>query len=859
MLFYFSYICIENYNSSFMKFTRFPIFVFALLLANHSFSQQWTELINDPNSNFFEVQKSFNKYWEGKDMTTLKGWKQYKRWEYFMESRVDNSGHIPFQGEIWKVANHNSAFKKNNKGQINATWKFMGPSDIPTSSGGAGRINCIEFHPGDQNIIFAGAPAGGLWKSTNGGQTWSTNTDNLAVIGVSDILIDPVNPLIMYMATGDGDGGDTYSIGVLKSTNGGNSWDTTGLNWPVTSTRKIFKLLMDTSNTCVIYAATNVGIYKTSNSGNSWSLIRSGNFMDMEFKPYNPQVIYAATASSIVRTLDGGQTFATLAFPGSSTSRLALGVTPADSAYLYILAGKSSDQGFNGLYRSKYSGDSITLQSNSPNLLGWNANGGDIGGQAWFDLAIAVSPTNKDLIYTGGVNIWKSTNGGVNWELNAHWTGSGGAQYVHADIHALEYNNDNPPKLYAGCDGGIFVTSDHGNIWTDISKGLEIAQIYRLGASATNPNLILSGWQDNGTNLFSGSSNWKRVIGGDGMECAIDPLNPLNIYGELYYGRLKRSTNGGLTWFDIYKSITETGGWVTPFTLDPNDPNTIYLGYKNVWKSTDRGDNWTKISSIVGGANLVSLAVAPSNSDYIYATTTSGVYRTVNGGLSWTNVSVGVGAGSISYLAIHHDNPLKIYCTKSGYIAGSKVIYSQNGGDSWINISGNLPNIPANCIVFDKNSPEGIYVGTDVGVYYKDTTMSSWVPFISGMPNVVVNELEIYYPTKKIRAATYGRGLWESDLYSSLALSLTKKNQLDAKPSIYPNPANSSLNIDFANIVEDIYITIQNTIGEVVMKNKYYGIKTLSIDLNSYSSGLYLITVISGNISYTSKFIKSEN
>ena len=448
----------------------------------------------------------------------------------------------------------------------------------------------------------------------------------------------------------------------------------------------------------------------------------------------------------------------------SGSNRLALAVTAANPDYVYMLAGRSSDSGFNGIYRSSDSGLSFATRATSPNLMGWQSNGSDSGGQSWYDLAIAVSPANAEDLYVGGVNIWRSVTGGSTWTINGHWTGSG-APYVHADVHALEFLPGSSSTLFAGCDGGIFTTSNNGTAWTDISNNLSIAQIYRLGLSGTSAGTVITGWQDNGTALYNNNTA-RRVYGGDGMECFIDPTNNNYLYAELYYGDFKRSSDGGTTWANIKPASAGSADWVTPWTMDPNNPQTLYAGFADVWKSTDRGTTWSKISAFGTSSAMKSLAVAPSNSNYIYTATSNVIYRTANGGASWTNITSGlpVGSAALTYISIDPLNPDKVWVSFSGYSAANKVFATTNGGSTWTNVSAGLPNLPANCLVYEKNSPDRIFVGTDIGVYYTDNTGTGWQPYFTGLPNVIVKELEIFYPTRKLRAATYGRGLWESDL-----------------------------------------------------------------------------------------------
>lgn len=803
-----------------MILRKVMIAVLAICFASANASaQQWVRKMQEPGANFYTIQNEFNAYWNARikkeqrhknsflyklfkeedkadfDEQEKPGWEVFKRWESFMEPRVYPSGNLAEASRAWTEYSAwlqqqqqlqpmvnpgnggsnglSSTTAGNNSSMALGNWTFMGPDSVPSSGGGAGRVNFIRFDPTNSNTVWVSAPAGGLWKSTNGGVSWTTNTDQLAVIGVSDVAIDSTNTSIMYLATGDGDAADTYSVGVLKSINGGSTWNTTGLSWTIpATTNTIRKLLINPSNTQIVYAASSAGIYRTANGGTSWLMVQSGDFKDIEFKPGNPNVIYASTSNStFFRSINGGTTFSQIT-SGLTTGagRFAIGVTNADSNYVYILAANNSDQGFFGLYQSTNGGTSFTSKSTSPNVLGWADNGGDTGGQGWYDLSIAVSPINKNLVLVGGVNIWKSTDGGSTWSIHAHWTGGSAAPYVHADIHALEFLPGSGTTYFAGCDGGLFKTSDNGVTWTDKSHGLRIGQMYRLGTSATNATLNLSGHQDNGTNRYNGST-WSQVLGGDGMECIIDYSNANIMYGEVYYGDIYKSTNGGANFSNIVSTgttgVNSDGDWVTPYIMCPQKNTTLLVGKDQVYRSRDGGASWAAVGSVTGGnGSLIALAYGPADSTHIYAAKSNKFYASTNG-TSFTDRTTGlpVASASITYIAVSNIDANKVWVTFSGYSAANKVWYSADAGATWSNSSTGLPNLPANCIVRQNGTSDALYVGTDVGIYYRDNSLASWTSYSTGLPNVIVKELEIHYASNKIRAATFGRGLWQSDLY----------------------------------------------------------------------------------------------
>ncbi len=785
------------------KKITFSFFAFLFFTINLQ-AQLWVDKMQNPNENFYSIQQEFKTYWQTKPYERGKGFKAFKRWEWFTEPRVYPSGDLKLASRAkayeefqnYLDANPTAAQRINSTNATTSTgnWTALGPFGSPIG-GDAGRVTFIRFHPTISTTIYLGTGAGGMWVSTNGGTSWATNSNPLSVLGCSDLAINPTTPSIMYLATGDMDAGDNYSVGVLKSTDGGVTWNTTGLTFLVSQQRRIGRLLINPLNPNILFAATSAGIYRTNNGGTSWNVVRTGSCKDMEYRPADTSTVYAVTAASFLKSTTGGNTSASFVSVTSGVptggARMCVSVTPADPNYVYILS-SASDNSFGGVYRSTNAGVSFTAMSTAPNIFGWSTDGSDAGGQGWYDIACGVSPTNKNEIVCGGVNSWKSIDGGANWTLQTHWYGGAGAPYVHADLHAVEYQTGT--KLFMGTDGGIAVSSNTGASWTTINGQMNIAQSYRIGQSASTASYVISGHQDNGTNLLNGST-WTSVYGGDGADCFVDWSNNANLVASYIQGDFQRSSNSGGSWTSISTGLTGSAAWVAPIIQDPNVSTTYYCGYQQVYKSLNKGTTWTQMGTLSGSPQLLHLAAAPSNSLVLYASSSSALFKTINGGTSWGSITTGLPTGSaqITQVAVDNTNSDNIFVTFSGYSAGNKVFTSTNGGTSWTNTSAGLPNLPANCVVYQKNSNNAIYVGTDVGVYYKDGSMTSFIPFMTGLPNVVVNDFEIYYPTNKLRAGTYGRGVWETDLYS---------NPL-APPNAFYSTSSSSLCINTSAVLTD--------------------------------------------------------
>ena len=400
--------------------------------------------------------------------------------------------------------------------------------------------------------------------------------------------------------------------------------------------------------------------------------------------------------------------------------------------------------------------------------------------------------------------------------------------------------------LYTGSDGGIFKSTDKGDNFTNISQGLGVRMFYRLGLSKTDPVLVAAGAQDDGCGLLK-STGWIDWMGADGMECAIDPVNSNLIYGSCQNGAFYKSTDGGLSIIEL--TLPTSGNWTTPFAVDKN--SVCYAGLDEVYKSTDEGSTWTKISS-VGGANCDYVEVAPSDPNYIYLSKGSSFWRTSNGGTTWTPINAGL-SGTINRFSVHSSSPTKITVA-----VGTKVYTSTNGGSTWTDYTGNLPATTNICLVYEDGPTEGIYVGKNSGVYYRNNTMAGWVLYDNGLPPVKINELEIQYSAGVIRAATYGRGVWECNQYgSTVGLNTSEASNIDV--NISPNPSTGMMDINFNSTIEDTYtVEIRNILGQFVYRDiiaKFTGSHHQKIDLSKHSKGTYLFTITNSKGSTTKRII----
>ncbi len=747
-------------------FTTLVFLGFSIIL----FSQDWVNKLMDSEVNFYEVQESFNAHWGNTGYERGKGWKQYKRWEYHTAPRSYPDGvrnHSKEYFEAWQKVEKMNQYQP----KSDASWQPVGPTSWENQYGwnpGLGRVNAIVIDPSNSNIIYVATPSGGLWKSVDAGSNWVCITDNLPAIGATGLAINPDNSDILYLATGDGNASNTYSFGVMKSTDGGETWQPTSLTHELSNQVICTKILMDPDNYDKLWVSTNNGLFVTEDAGVSWAQTLTDNIRDIQLRPGDSQTVYCS-GRKFYKSTDGGQNFThitdgTPVF--NAVNRLAIAVTADDPNVVYFVAGSNTTSGFYGLYKSENSGESFELRSNSPNILTHSELGDEEGGQSWYDLAIAASPTNANEIYVGGINIWKSSDGGQYWDIKSHWVHPSSIGYTHADIHSLNFYGN---ELYCGSDGGIFKSNNGGNTWIDLSEGLQISQFYRIAVSTTNPDLILTASQDNGTNLFTAEDGYQHLLGGDGNMALIDYSNDQIMYSSYPGGEFQRSTDGGWNFSDFVDGIDETGGWVTPFQIHPTNPNILYAGFENVWR-VGTNEIWERISDFPFSGSLQTLKVAPSDPDVIYTSSYGNIQTTNNAGESWSGISSGLPNLSITDIEVHPTNPQRLWITMSGYQSGSKVFYSENGGNNWTNISLNLPNIPVNCISYQLGSNDGLYIGTDAGIYYKDADMANWAGYNTGLPNVIIKQILFQYQASQVIVATYGRGVWKNEFFDTSSL-----------------------------------------------------------------------------------------
>ncbi|MBP2833147.1 discoidin domain-containing protein [Aquimarina sp. U1-2] len=747
------------------EFVIVLLFLLCSTLCTQIYAQELYELTQKDHVNVNKLERLGKRHFKDHDKGKGSGYKLYMRNLYWAKRNADKNGNV-ISDET--VVDERKAYQKSIKNSKDLTtkniqqssgWTELGPFNWTRTRSwnpGLGRITAIAVEPKDQQIIFAGSPGGGIWKSDDAGQSWKPLGDQMTNMSIWAIAIDPNNNNLVYLGNAAGQ--------IMKSTNGGNSWSEI---YRVNGTPRRILIHPDSN---VLFIGTTRALYRSTNAGSSFTRVLNARAEDVEFKPGNTNVVYAC-GNSFYRSTNSGSSFSRITRGIAATERMKMAVTPADPNVVYLVQKRGSSFGY--LYRSLDGGSNFSIRASYTTV----SNNEVYFTQASRDMAIAVSNTNANEVHVGGMNYSRSVDGGANFTTLAAWNQPNDRSYVHADIEVIQYVNG---ALYLGTDGGIFRSRDRGNNVTDLTqRGLAVRQYYRIGGAATDANMIIGGAQDNGTNIMRGANRqFREWLGADGMECFIDHKNSNIVYGTTQFGSLYKSTDAGNSIGNISKPGNFSGEWVTPFMMDPIDNKTIYVGYQNLYRSNNGGSSgsWRNITSTITiGGNLNEMAIAASNNNYIYIARKGRLWRTKNGRSSnplWTEVSNF--RGDVNFITVDPNDPQRVAIATTG----SRVYLSTNAGDTWTNIRGNLPNIAAQCLVFDDTQKNGLYLGMQSGVYYINDDLSSWVPFSTNLPGVQTTDLEIHYPSRKIRVATYGRGIWESDLYDDTGAGLDSPSDL---------------------------------------------------------------------------------
>ncbi len=733
----------------------------------------------------------------------------------------------------------------------------FGPVESPNwwHISGAGRVNCVTFHPTDPDILWVGVGMGGVWRSSNGGKNWTPLGDALPIQRISDIAVDPRNTDILYVSLGDYAylGADLehenrkrhthYGLGIYKTTDGGLTWRPTGMTFDFdggdgTLVRRVV-IHPDDSNKLTALGAS--GVFHSDDGGDSW---RRGQLQeiiwDVEIVPVDSSAIYASTGylapqdvgnAAIYKSLDYGVTWEKLETPwtdGKQMQRIEIAVARSDYSRVYALACDTQDTYF-GLLRSDDEGKTWKAVDVTPGNIfgGGTGDQNDIRGQGTYCMAFMVDPLDPDCVYAGGINMWKSSNGGALFEPVSYWLGYYGPS-IHADHHFMSYNPLDQ-KIYVCNDGGLdrtstMVTGSWADAfgdpeytwptqWENLSQTLAITSYYRVAVHPSNADFVVAGAQDNSTYVHRSDGSWINVFGGDGMACQFSNAATNIIYGSAQFGYMYYSETGGrqadkILSQDFWNRVGEYGEWTTPFEVDPADPFSSIIGMRQIWRwntweeevAPQKLSNFTNPTDTAYVLPATAFDICSGDADAMYVgkrlyfpiEIPNEVHATFDGGKNWKDISDGIPRMLyITDIEVHNSDPRIAWLTLGGFDDKQKVFETRNGGESWLNISDNLPNLPINCVVHDSSSTANtIYVGADIGVYVRNDNAEEWTLYAENIPNVIISDLAINTKEKLLFAATFGRGVWQApavDLDVPISVAEhTADNQ--GAPTIRPNP-----------------------------------------------------------------------
>ena len=657
--------------------------------------------------------------------------------------------------------------------EAGTTWVSIGPNN------GAGRMTAIAPHPTADGTVYAGADGGGIWKTTNGGVTWAPLTESVNNLNVGALALAPSSPNIVYAGTGTE---RIPGIGFLKSTDSGATW----IFAATAIANRFFRLSVHPANPLDIFAGTSSGGLRSTDGGSSWATVIGGDFQvtDVARDPTNPQILDAAAWNcpsscygTVFKSTNGGATWvekrAGLPTPTQGGSYPALAISPANPLVLYL-----SFALFDGGVVSHVAKttDGGNAWSDLPGVFA-NADfdvSHFMSNQPFHNNAIVVSPTNSSIVIAGGVAYIRSTDAGATW-ARAPMTD------VHVDAADFHYQGG---TLYVGNDGGIWSSPDDGQTAIGLNASLTTREYYALANDEVNRSRIFSGSQDNGTDRRpeSGGADWTQVFGGDGFYGAVNPLVPAIAYCTAQFGSIYRTKDAGRATDpgSLFNNgeitppypATEAGGFGTLLFMNPAAPSKLYTRAGRVWATMNGGDSWAPLPTTTtdgsawfdgaGGVNW--LAISQSNPLFILVSkfqqaAGDAIFRSTNGGITWTR-SATLNLPQTTNLEIDPHNPNIAYATTLGSLT-EMVIMTTDGGATWSSRSSGLPLVSPQVIRVDPTDSNTLYCGTDLGVYWSTNQGASWTRYGVGLPSVFVSDLRILEDGSALRAATYGRGVWE--------------------------------------------------------------------------------------------------
>lgn len=765
-------------------------------------AQEWKKMMDDPSVNVYDVIEEAEAYFDGVDIEAKgSGWKGYQRWKHETEPKFypsgDRSNFDPYF--LQKAFEGFQSPKAANL--FDNGWEELGPHYIEQVTGhyavGLGRVESFYADPNDPLRIYLGSRSGGFWKTIDGGSTWSeSTTDFLIASGVNTMTVSPTNSDSVLINVRNARNGTTH--GIYRSVDAGDTWTETNFNpailgWGGLGTnRQIYQVVYHPTISGLVFIGTNEGLFRSADDLASWTTpVSALDFRAFAFHPTNPNIVYATTSNNnnaIYVSTDAGVTFnSTNALAGNGSS-IKLSTTAACPNCVYV--GTSQ-----GIWKSMDEGQNFSLLS-TPGISNYGA--------------FAVSDVDTNIILFGDIDTHISTDEGQTFNQATYWS-QGNANYnttgtyVHADIRGARSENG---VFWVNTDGLLCKSEDNGVTW-QMYEGQSIRENYNLGLSQSNHYRTICGSQDNGTSIKT-ETTWIEFYGADGMEGIIHPLNDDWMIGSLQNGGRRRTKDGGITQSGVTPP-GQVGNWIAPLVYDPNNQMTVYSFGENIFRSDDFGSNWTQLGTPSFSGTIAHASIAQNDTDRLVVSRGSDIEKSLDGGVSFIDIQGTLPNSTITDIAFDPNDDLVIVVTYGSYQNNNEKVYiTTNQGLTWNNITYNLNNIPVRSVVIDHTDESTIYLGTEIGVYKKAMADNSWSLYNPDLPNTSILELEIMNGSNTLRAATWGRGLWEFTLDGRQSYpAITRTSITDMPDTQFPMVNNDQYvysTVLYDNTVSSVYL-----------------------------------------------------
>lgn len=822
---------------------------------------------------------------ETKEVTNNRIEQKHEPSDEFFLQRLGPDGHFALDAYTNGLRSVNQQTQIRTINGFDEEWTTQGPGNI------GARVNTIKVHPSNEDIIYAGFSDGGVFKTTDGGTNWNPIFDDQSFLTIGDIELDPQDPNIVYVGTGDLNisGYPFIGDGLYRSMDGGENWSNIGLE----ETRIISKIIIDPTNSNNIFAATmglpfqrsnDRGIYRSTDNGNNWEQVLfisdSTGVSEMVMDPTNPQVIYAVgwdrirsnfeslirgEGAKVYKTIDGGDTWNILegGLPNDEThSRMGITIHENDPNILYVQYISGSSYQLEAIYKTEDAGISWDTIPIDEDINGLSSNA--MGGFGWYFGKIRVNPTDPNDIYLLGVDLWRTTDAGENWyRASPPWW----SYDVHADKHDLLYLDDG--GILLGTDGGIYRSDASNDNWEDI-ENIPTTQLYRVAYNPHLPDQYYGGAQDNGSmgGNAAGINDWARIFGGDGFQMAFDEDNPDRFFVETQRGNISVTLDGGNS-FDSGDNGIDFGdrrNWDMPYIISPHSSQILFTGTYRVYTGAGDIPDWTPISEdLTDGPdapsrynNITAIDESVIESGLIYVGTGDGnLWRGDNFGANWTSISNGL---PDQYVTDVLGSPTDVdiaYVTYSGYRDNDflpRIYRSNDQGDTWEDISGNLPDLAINeLMIVPETGDSVLFVATDGGVYGTVTAGEEWERLGTNMPTITVYDLTINEAKNELVAGTFARSIMTYPLDSVLVMddpmvsnnNITKIDEAGLK--IVPTVATQTTQIEIENTEPNrtADIAVISLDGKLMYEaSKLSGEKIVHpLDISNYPAGQYFVKV----------------